>query len=89
MIAFLAELGGWDGTWATFLVELKRKKRLEISAPTLGRYLKNTKYAQRKRGNPHQAARVPGKRSGETEGVADDGPVDMSGIDSYTMPDDE
>lgn len=86
VLSFLRDRGESDGTLAELCEELKKKRGLKVSTSTMCRYLKGTDYERR--GNPHRAARAPGKRSYETEAVAAGGADDLSDIDAYTMPDD-
>lgn len=79
----------WDGTLKD-LREALLKKGLDVSEPTISRYLRGTRY-QPRMGKPKRAVqvpgRVPGKLNSETEAVADQRD-DLSEIDAYTMLDD-
>jgi hypothetical protein len=73
-----------DLTYEKLSAALKTKG-VSVNPAFLSRNLRNTKYDRgRVRGNPHRAA--AGK--GEREGVAVDGPADLSEVEAWTMPDD-
>lgn len=83
VLEFLEKCGGWDGTLIGLSAELKRKKTLSISASTLSRYLRGTKYDRK--GKPRRAPKGKAQR----EAVSDDlGPADLSDHDAWTIPDD-
>lgn len=73
--------GRWDGTQLELQEALLKDKGLKVSKSTLCRDLKGTTYF----GKPRRAA----GGAGEREAVSADGPVDLSHLDSWTMPDDD
>jgi len=85
VLNFIRDRGGWDGTLAELREALFRERRLKVSESTLSRYLTGTRYQTR--GNPHHAARAPGRQSNETEPVAAGEADDLSHLEAYTMPD--
>lgn len=77
----------WEGTLDELRKELAKKgKGLNLSRPTLSRYLKGTKYVA---SGPHRTVRNPRAGRIEREAVSADQPADMSGLDAWTMPDDD
>lgn len=81
----------WDGTSKQLSDRLKKECNLKVSATTLWRYLKDTKYDPKRR----RAARtiIPNSHA-IAEGLriqrsGDDGPADLSGASAWTMPDDD
>lgn len=88
VLQWLNDRGRFDGSYQQMSEALKKERNLEVSASTLSRYLKGTKY-HRMHGNPSQAARKHGKVGEEREAVSREGdPADLSDTDAWTMPDD-
>jgi hypothetical protein len=81
----------WDGTLKRLQEELKKDCNLKVSTPTLSRYLKGTEYDPARR----KAARmVTHTNHAVAEGLRvtrnhNEGAADLSGVDAWTMPDDE
>lgn len=80
---YLDECGGWDGPLKELSKALKEKTGLKVSPSTLSRYLKGTKYDRH--GKPRRAAKGKGQREAVAE---DEGPADLSHVQTWTMPDD-
>ena len=78
----------WRGSYRELSLALEKEKNLTVKYSTLWRYAKEDPELGRlmgRMGKPHG----PAKGRGEREGVADEGPADLSGTDSWTTPDDD